>query len=200
MAPAAGLDLGAADAPEAFLERLRVCLGELATDIERGAEWLEVRLAPAKLFGAAKAIRDSDLGFDLLSYVSGVDQPDAGEVEVLYHLFSTSHAESLMLRTRVPYASPVMPSLTPIWPAANWHERETSDMFLVRFEGHPYPKPLMLDEDEPRGTLLKRYPVRAPVDMKRRFAERFVDGKRMPFRHRPVRAEARVPFAEERSS
>ena len=184
--------------PDPLLTELRERLGFLEPAIERKPEWIEVRLTPDKLFRAAQAIRDSALQLDLLAYVSGVDQPDEDAVEVLYHLFSTAHRESVLLRTRVPLGNPVVPSLTPIWPAANWHERETTDMFLVRFEGHPYPAPLLLDEDEPRGALLKRYPVREPVDLQQRFAERFVDGQRMPFRHRLVRPQARTPFSEER--
>lgn len=197
---AGGVDAQAQPPEDAFLERVRACLAAYGPEIERRDEWIEVRLDAAKMREVAKAVRDSDLGFNHLSYVIGVDQPDDEQVEVLCQLFSMSHSESLMLRTRAPYANPVVASVTPVWPAANWHERETSDMFLVQFEGHPYPKPLLLDEEQPRGCLLKRYPVRRPVDVKRRFEERFVDGQRMPFRQVPVREEGRVPFAKERSS
>ena len=189
MAPADEVvpDVAGADA---YVGRLRAVLASFAPEIERREQWVEARLRSAHMLEAAKTIRDSTLGFDFLSYVTGVDDPDEDRVDVLYHLFSTRHSESLLLRTHVPYESPRVPSVTPVWPGANWHERETSDMFLVEFDGHPYPKPLLLDEDDLRGALLKRFPVREPVDMRQRFAERFVDGERMPFRLRPVRPEA----------
>ena len=189
MAPADEVGAEVAGADE-FVGRLHEVLAPFAPEIERREQWVEARLPPAHMLEAAKAIRDSKLGFDFLSYVTGVDDPDENRVDVLYHLFSTRHPESLLLRTRVPYDSPRLPSVTPVWPGANWHERETTDMFSVEFKGHPYPKPLLLDEDELRGALLKRVPVREPVDMRQRFAERFVDGQRMPFRLRPVRPEA----------
>ena len=58
-----------------------------------------------------------------------------------------------------------LPTVTAVWSGANWHERETAEMFNVVFEGHPYPEPLLLEKDEagrivPGPVLLKRFKLR----------------------------------------
>jgi NADH-quinone oxidoreductase subunit C len=56
---------------------------------------------------------------------------------VVYHLTSTTHFHRLRIKCRVPEEDPTIPSLTPVWPGANWLERETYDLYGIRFTGHP---------------------------------------------------------------
>jgi NADH-quinone oxidoreductase subunit C len=56
---------------------------------------------------------------------------------VVYHLFSTSFFHRLRIKCRVPEEDPVIPTVTGVWPGANWLERETYDMYGIRFSGHP---------------------------------------------------------------
>ena len=84
-------------------------------------------------------LRDNpDLLFNFLSDVTGMDRfPVEPRFELNYHLLSIPHRGTLRLRLRAHGADPVVASVTPIWPTANWHEREIFDLFGVRFEGHP---------------------------------------------------------------
>ncbi len=155
--------------------------------IIEGRPLVEVILPPGNIGAAANVLRVSeDFDFKILYDVIGVHWPDDEEIEIVYHFAGLTHPDCLALRTRVPQDRPRLPSITADWPAANWHERETMDMFGIVFEGHPYPEPLLLDEDELQGALLKTQQVRNAPDIPARFQERV--GK--PFRlWNPVRDE-----------
>src|ERR1700683_4153675 len=80
-----------------------------------------------------------ELGFNFLSDVTGLDRfPVEPRFELNYHLLSLPNRTTLRLRVRANGADPVVPSITSIWPTANWHEREIFDLFGVIFEGHPH--------------------------------------------------------------
>ena len=149
--------------------------------------FVEVILAPANIGAAARMILESEgFDFELLYDITGVHWPDDDEIELLYHFAGLTHPDCLVLRTRVPQCRPHLPSITHSWPTAGWHEREAMDMFNVVFDGHPYPEPLLLDEDDLKGALLKTQQVRNAPDIPARFRER--GGK--PFRlWNPVRDE-----------
>ena len=70
----------------------------------------------------------------------------SGELEVNYHLYSYSLRHKMVVKTRVPEEMPVVPTVTGVWAGAGWHERESHDLFGVRFEGHPNLVPLLLYE------------------------------------------------------
>jgi NADH-quinone oxidoreductase subunit C len=76
---------------------------------------------------------------------------------VVYHLTSTTHSHVLRVKCRVPEDHPVIPSLTALWPGANWLERETFDMYGIRFEGHPDLKRIYLYEEFVGHPLRKDY-------------------------------------------
>jgi NADH-quinone oxidoreductase subunit C len=77
------------------------------------------------------------------------------EMEVVYDYNLTSAPCRVVVRTRVVRANPELPSISQLYPGANWHERETHDFFGIRFIGHPYLKPLLLPEDADFHPLLK---------------------------------------------
>lgn len=124
-----------------------------------------VTIDPAKLPDAARILKERDgLKFDYLRCLSGVDYQADG-IEVVYHLFSTRLAQKCVLKTRLAGEGAAVGTVTGVWAGANWHERETAEMFNVRFEGHPYPEPLLLERDEtgrvvPGPILLKRFKLR----------------------------------------
>jgi NADH-quinone oxidoreductase subunit C len=76
---------------------------------------------------------------------------------VVYHLTSTTHSHVLRVKCRVPEDDPVIPSLTALWPGANWLERETFDMYGIRFEGHPDLKRIYLYDEFVGHPLRKDY-------------------------------------------
>jgi NADH-quinone oxidoreductase subunit C len=110
-------------------------------------EAVAVEVAPADVRALMTACRD-DARLDLkyLRDLTGVDWQDEG-LEVVYHLWSFTKQHHLTVKTRVGYDAPTVPSVSDIFPAANWHERETRDMFGINFEGHPNPVPILLPED-----------------------------------------------------
>jgi NADH-quinone oxidoreductase subunit C len=106
---------------------------------------------------------ESDLAFTFLSDVTGVDRfPIEPRFELNYHLLSISRRDSLRLRVRLPGDSPVIESVVPVWPTANWHEREIFDLFGMRFEGHPDLRRMLMPDDWEGYPLRKDYPVEGP--------------------------------------
>ncbi len=90
-----------------------------------------------KLPEVALALRD-DLGFDYLSSLTGVDLIDDGKLEAVYHTYSIDQGGSaVVLHVQVDRENPVIPSLVPVWPGADFQEREAWDLFGIHFEGHP---------------------------------------------------------------
>ena len=101
-------------------------------------------------------------GFDLLSDICGADRgpEEDPRFAVNYHLFSTIHFKRLRLKVRLSEDDPKVPSVTGIWKTADWHERETYDMFGVVFEGHPDLRRILLPSDFDGHALRKDYPLR----------------------------------------
>jgi NADH-quinone oxidoreductase subunit C len=103
---------------------------------------------------------DPELNFAFLSDLSGVDRfPVEPRFEVNYHVVSLAHGKRLRLKVRLPGDDPRVDTVTPVWPTANWHERETFDLFGVRFEGHPDLRRILLPENWEGHPLRKDYPV-----------------------------------------
>jgi len=110
------------------------------------------------------AFERPELAFDHCRFVTGVDQMDQG-IEIVYSFWSYPKRHSVFIKTTVSLADPHLASVTSLWATANWHERETAEMFGVVFDGHPNPKHLLLDDDLEIHPLLKAHPL-APVELK----------------------------------
>ena len=103
---------------------------------------------------------EPSLGFTFLSDITSVDRfPLEPRFEVIYHLLSLERRERLRLKVRLPGNEPVIASLTPVWPTANWHERESFDLMGIRFEGHPDLRRILMPDDWEGNPLRKDYPV-----------------------------------------
>ena len=89
---------------------------------------------------------DPRLDCKFLRSLFGVDHLEDG-LEVVYQLVSLEKGHEVVIKTRVTRDDPQVPSVTSVWQGANWHERETRDMFGIIFEGHPHLVPLLLPED-----------------------------------------------------
>ena len=97
--------------------------------------------------------------FDYLVDVTAVHWPeDEQPMELVYHLYSYSRNDRLRLKTRVAEKGPVA-SLSGLWHSAAWNERETYDMFGVRFEGHPDLRRILMSEDYTDFPLRKEFPL-----------------------------------------
>ena len=103
---------------------------------------------------------DSDCPFNFLADVTCIDWfPSEPRFEVVYHLLSITKKERVRLKVRLGSSSPALDSVTSVWPAANYFEREIFDLFGVRFTGHPYLRRLLMPEDWEGHPLRKDYPV-----------------------------------------
>ena len=89
--------------------------------------------------------------------VTGVDWLAQNEMEVVYDYFHPTSPLRIVVRARIPRANPELPTISGVFPGANWHERETHDFFGIRFAGHPNLKPFLLPEDADFHPLLKDY-------------------------------------------
>ena len=99
---------------------------------------------------------DPGLEFTLLSWTGGVDLlPRDPRFEVVYHLLSITHNRRFVLKVQVPEGDPHVPTVTGVWPTANWHERETFDFYGIVFDGHPDLRRILLPDDWEGHPLLK---------------------------------------------
>ncbi len=147
--------------PEApVLVRLRERFPEalLATHAYRGDATAEI--APVSLLEVCAFLRDNPaLAFDFLVDVTAVDYiGSVPRFELVYHLYSITKNHRVRVKARVPEESPCIASLTLLWRGADWLERETYDMYGIRFEGHPDLRRIYLYEEFQGHPLRKDYP------------------------------------------
>ena len=120
---------------------------------------LTITVARAELLRVADFLRhDSQLQFDFLSSLTATDHfPLEPRFAVVYELLSLVGRQTMRLRTWAEGANHVVPSVTSVWPTANWHEREVFDLFGIRFEGHPELTRILCAEDWVGHPLRKDY-------------------------------------------
>lgn len=106
------------------------------------------------LVAVCRFLRDQ-LSFDILSCISGVDMLD--HLETVYHIRSTTRLQLIQLKVRIENEGPEVDSVVSVWPTANWLERETYDMYGIRFAGHPDLRRMLLDDDFEGYPLLKSF-------------------------------------------
>ncbi len=100
--------------------------------------------------------------FNMLVDLCGADcgPEEDPRFEINYHLFSTKHHNRLRLKVLVSEDEANVPTVVTVWKTANWHERETFDMFGVIFDGHPDLRRILLPSDFDGHALRKDYPLR----------------------------------------
>ncbi|MGB8167053.1 MAG: NADH-quinone oxidoreductase subunit C [Chthoniobacteraceae bacterium] len=107
----------------------------------------------------ARFCRD-ELGFAYLVDLSGVDHfGDEPRFEVVYELYRFEPGESLRLKISVSEDDLEVPTVTDIWPTADWHEREAYDMYGLKFTGHPDLRRILMWEGYPFFPLRKDFPL-----------------------------------------
>jgi NADH-quinone oxidoreductase subunit C len=129
--------------------------------VDRGE--LTLHIVPERIAEVAQVLRDdAALRFELCSNVSGVDYPDAVDgrrLHVVYDLTSMTYRRRLRLEVGVTAAQPRVPSVTRIYPTADWQEREVYDMFGVIFDGHPGLTRILMPDDWEGHPQRKDYPL-----------------------------------------
>lgn len=117
-------------------------------------DFLGLEIDRTNLVAVCRFLRDQ-LGFDLLSCISGVDMVD--HLETVYHLRSITRNQLLQIKVRIDNENPEVDSVVSVWPGANWLEREIYDLFGIRFIGHPDLRRILLDDDFEGYPLLKSF-------------------------------------------
>jgi NADH-quinone oxidoreductase subunit C len=134
--------------PQEIHRRLREKHGNAVHPELRLATWTTIAVNPAHVAEVCRTLRDDpELGFDCLSNLSGVDRKNEDTLEVYYHLYSYAHRHQIALRTATPRLDPVVPTVSHLWPIANWLEREAFDLLGIDFTDHPDLRRLLMPED-----------------------------------------------------
>lgn len=144
------------------LRILRERFGPQIVEISEPWGQATIVLTPEAIVPVAEFLRDDPaLGYTMLTDLCGVDRGLSADprFEIVYHLYSMSHHRRLRLKIRVREGERA-PTVTGVWPNANWYEREVYDLFGVEFEGHPDLRRLLMPEDWDGYPLRKDYPLR----------------------------------------
>ncbi len=144
--------------PSEILELLKQHDGESILSATAEGLYPHVVVKPEKLVGIATFLKTQPrLAFDLLRCISATDRPAQNVVEVAYDLLSTSFGHTFAVKVLLERANPQAESVSGIWPAAEWHEREAFDLMGVTFVHHPDLRRILLPEDWPGYPLRKDY-------------------------------------------
>ena len=133
-------------------------LAELATDAKFDRKELTITVAKENIVAACEAVKAA--GYNFFEDVTGVDwYPQEPRMQLSYHIVSHSLKERVRLLVRLDSADLALDSITPVWPSANFYEREVFDLFGVHFGGHPRLTRIMMPDDWQGHPLRKDYPV-----------------------------------------
>jgi NADH-quinone oxidoreductase subunit C len=149
-----------------LLDRLRARFGAAVVETHEHRGDATAVVDRATVIDALRFCRDEPgLDFDVLMDLTAVDyltypgREDGPRFEVVYHLYSLRHNHRVRLKVRVDEDDAVVPTAVPLWPIANWFEREVWDMFGVRFADHPDLRRLLMYEEFVGHALRKDYPI-----------------------------------------
>jgi NADH-quinone oxidoreductase subunit C len=145
----------------------------LIDSLQRAVPGVQVQAAPSvdlhiavyvprdRVADVARALHDApELAFVFLAELTAADfWPAEPRFELVYILVSLAHRVRLRMKVRLNAEAASVATVTKIWPAANWLEREVWDLFGIEFEGHPDPRRLLMPEDWDGFPLRKDYPV-----------------------------------------
>ena len=133
-------------------------LADLATDAKFDRHEMTITVARENIVAACQAVQQA--GYEFLEDVTAVDwYPSEPRFQITYHILSMKRKQRVRLAVRLDSDSAAIDSITPVWPSANFYEREVFDLFGVHFGKHPNLKRIMMPEDWQGHPLRKDYPV-----------------------------------------
>lgn len=131
---------------------------EVLADARWDRDEMTLTIAREEIVGAGFAVQK--VGYNFLEDVTAVDWfPASPRFQISYHIVSHMHKERIRLRVMLDEERPSVDTITPVWPSANYYEREVFDLFGVRFDGHPNLRRIMMPEEWEGHPLRKDYPV-----------------------------------------
>ncbi len=161
--------------------RIRERFPNAIEDVTNFRGQLTIRIRNEDIREVCFFLRDEpDLDFKMLADLCGVDMVKLREIprfDVVYQLYSLTHNRSLRLKASLDEWGSI-DSVTPVWPGANWPERETYDMFGIVFDGHPDLRRILLPDDWHEFPLRKE----VPQEGDRQEADRWLRKQGVPVR------------------
>ena len=152
--------------PLEIAERIREVFPEEVLAVSEFRGQVSVTLRKTRIRDVSRYLHDDpELYFDYLIDVCGVDYLGKKEkrFEVVYHLYSIKHRRMIRLKAEVGEEDLTIDSVTSVWIGANWHERETFDLYGINFSGHPDLRRILMPEDWEGHPLRKDYPLKGPA-------------------------------------
>jgi NADH-quinone oxidoreductase subunit C len=147
-----------AHAQNRAVSSLQASLPDAILDAKFDRSELTLTIAKDRILEAASVVQKA--GYNFLEDVTCVDwYPSEPRFHVIYHIVSHSLKERVRLVAPVETIDCTIESITPVWPSANFYEREVWDLFGVRFNGHPGLRRIMMPEEWQGHPLRKDYPV-----------------------------------------
>ncbi|HEV2482397.1 MAG TPA: NADH-quinone oxidoreductase subunit C [Puia sp.] len=145
---------------EELKEHLATLLAE--PQFEEGTEWTTIAIDPAAWESLARELKNAGpLHFDYLFCLTAVDWRT--HFTMVYHLTSTTHRHTLVVKAKLDHENPVIRTVSDIWRTAEFHEREAFDLFGITFKDHPDLRRLFMTDDWKGWPLRKDY--EDPVNM-----------------------------------
>ena len=141
---------------------IRARLGDAALEVTDNRGQLIVRVAAERRPDALAVLKT--LGFDFYSFCCGVDWPDENKFEVFDHVYSVDRNVRVTVKCDVPHDEPRLPTAVNVYAGADWHERETWELFGIVFAGHPRLRRLLLPDWQEGFPMRKDYVLRARVE------------------------------------
>jgi NADH-quinone oxidoreductase subunit C len=133
-------------------------LAGLATDAKWDRRELTITVAKEDIIAACEAAKAA--GYNFFEDVTAVDwYPQEPRIKLAYHIVSHTLKQRLRLAVQLSSSDLALDSITPVWPSANFYEREVFDLFGVHFGGHPRLTRIMMPDDWQGHPLRKDYPV-----------------------------------------
>lgn len=144
-----------------IVESLKQIFGGAIGEVKRHNRETSVYVKRERIVDVCRFLRDSHQ-FNYLSDLTGFDRgiDQTPRFEVVYHLLSLPNKVRVRLKVQVDEDDCVVPSVVEVWKTANWHERETFDLFGIRFAGHPDLRKILTPEDLEGHPLRKDFPLR----------------------------------------
>ncbi len=128
-----------------FLNTVLNVLGGLNVTPDVLADRPQITVESQRISEICRVLKqDPRTSFKTLLCLAAVDYKES--IQLLYILLSVEHEQTLAIKTDLDYKDPTIASVTTVWAAADWYEREAHDLFGVNFEGHPDLSPLLLYE------------------------------------------------------
>jgi NADH-quinone oxidoreductase subunit C len=143
------------------IEQLRAWNAKAVAEVIEYRSETTIVVPPALLRLTAQQCKENPaLKFNLLSDITCIDRfPIEPRFELNYQLVSMDRSARFRLRSTVSTEQPIIDSMCPVWPGANWMEREVFDLFGIRFEGHPDLRRILLPEDFEGAPLRRDFPT-----------------------------------------